>query len=196
MREKILDTASKMYAEHGYTAVSMRDVASAVGVTPANLYHHFKDKEHLVREALTHVFAEKTGPIEAIVNSGATPTAKLGAFVTWFVRATMDDKVFVRLLTRELLDADEERLAYLSESVLKQPFALLTDLVEQYGIREDRGLTAASVIALILGHVHLSAALPHLTPDSTGQADAEAVAHHVLALLQPALDHHSANGRL
>jgi len=191
MREKILQTASQLYSQDGYAGVSMRDVAAAVGVTPANLYHHFKDKEHLFRESLAYVFAAKTLPVEAIVSSGATPAHKFTAFVEWFVRATMEDRVYVRLLTRELLDADEERLAYLSDTVLKRPFDLLTDLIVQYGVQQDRALTAASVIALILGHIQLSALLPHLAGMDSGQVDAETLARHILAQLQPALDQHA-----
>jgi len=36
-QENILKTASALFAARGYSAVSMRDVASAVGVTVANL---------------------------------------------------------------------------------------------------------------------------------------------------------------
>jgi AcrR family transcriptional regulator len=41
-RTAILDVSARLYADLGYSAVSMRDVAGVVGVTSANLYHHFK----------------------------------------------------------------------------------------------------------------------------------------------------------
>ncbi|NKB84848.1 helix-turn-helix transcriptional regulator [Ochrobactrum grignonense] len=58
-RTVIIETAAGLFADLGYSAVSMRDVASKVGVTPANLYHHFKGKDELIREALAHVRARQ-----------------------------------------------------------------------------------------------------------------------------------------
>lgn len=46
-RTVILETSAELYADLGYSAVSMRDVATKVGVTPANLYHHFRGKDGL-----------------------------------------------------------------------------------------------------------------------------------------------------
>ena len=45
--QSILDTGTALFAEKGYDATSMRDIASAAGVSKALLYHHFTSKEDI-----------------------------------------------------------------------------------------------------------------------------------------------------
>jgi AcrR family transcriptional regulator len=50
VREKILDAARELFAEHGYEAVTMRRIADRIEYSPTAIYFHFKDKEALLRE--------------------------------------------------------------------------------------------------------------------------------------------------
>jgi len=43
-KESILKAAAILFAERGFAAVSMRDLAQEIHTTPAALYHHFQDK--------------------------------------------------------------------------------------------------------------------------------------------------------
>lgn len=44
---EILSHAAKLFADGGFAGASMQDLASAVGITKASLYHFFKDKEEI-----------------------------------------------------------------------------------------------------------------------------------------------------
>lgn len=46
-REHILDTARKLFAEHGFEGTSLRQVARAAGVDPGMVHHFFKGKDEL-----------------------------------------------------------------------------------------------------------------------------------------------------
>jgi len=46
-REVILETSARLFGQHGYKEVSIRDIAQACGMTNAALYYHFKNKEDL-----------------------------------------------------------------------------------------------------------------------------------------------------
>jgi AcrR family transcriptional regulator len=48
-RERITDAALRLFSERGTTAVSMREVADAAGVTVPGLYYHFASKADLIR---------------------------------------------------------------------------------------------------------------------------------------------------
>ena len=52
-REKILKTAALCFAEKGYTACSMREIADCSGLSKGAIYGHFKSKEELFREMIT-----------------------------------------------------------------------------------------------------------------------------------------------
>jgi AcrR family transcriptional regulator len=47
-RDRIVDTALRLFSERGTSAVSMRDLADASGVTVQGLYYHFASKAELI----------------------------------------------------------------------------------------------------------------------------------------------------
>jgi AcrR family transcriptional regulator len=51
-RDRILDTAKALFAERGLAATPVRDIAAAVGLTPASLYNHVSGKEALYAAVL------------------------------------------------------------------------------------------------------------------------------------------------
>jgi AcrR family transcriptional regulator len=54
-RQAIVDAAFQLFSRHGFSRTSVRDIAAAVGVSDAALYHHFDSKKDL----LDAVFAER-----------------------------------------------------------------------------------------------------------------------------------------
>lgn len=46
-RERILEEARQLFAEHGYRALTMRSIAKAMGYSHGALYYHFKEKAEL-----------------------------------------------------------------------------------------------------------------------------------------------------
>ena len=51
-RDRILAEAERLFAHRGYAGTSLRQVADAVGVTPPNLYNHFRSKRALYEAVL------------------------------------------------------------------------------------------------------------------------------------------------
>src|SRR3712207_8422209 len=73
-REQILHAADDLFGRRGYAAVSVGDVAAAVGVTKAAIYHHFPSKADLYAAVLCRVL----GMIAAAIRQPAgarVPTA-------------------------------------------------------------------------------------------------------------------------
>lgn len=56
-RQEILDRSLELFATHGFTGSSMRDIARAVGVRESALYHHFPNKNAILTTVL-----ESSGP--------------------------------------------------------------------------------------------------------------------------------------
>ena len=56
-RRAVLDAALKLFADHGYRATTMREIAEEAGVSTGNVYHHFPDKETIFRELIDEYFA-------------------------------------------------------------------------------------------------------------------------------------------
>jgi len=49
-RQRILDAALQLFAEHGSEGTSLQQVADRVGLHKSTLFHHFKSKEELAQE--------------------------------------------------------------------------------------------------------------------------------------------------
>ncbi|MXO66824.1 TetR/AcrR family transcriptional regulator [Altericroceibacterium endophyticum] len=48
-----LDAATRLFAEHGYDGMTIRDVAKAAGTTLGTLHYHWGNKDGLIREICT-----------------------------------------------------------------------------------------------------------------------------------------------
>lgn len=49
-RGTILNAARELFSEHGYTAVTIRDIATAAGVSPSLVMKHYRSKAELFNE--------------------------------------------------------------------------------------------------------------------------------------------------
>lgn len=54
-RDRILDAALSLFAEKGYEATSMREIAEQLGITKAALYYHFDGKDAIVLALLADI---------------------------------------------------------------------------------------------------------------------------------------------
>jgi AcrR family transcriptional regulator len=81
-RDDLLELAAKLFAERGFRATTVRDIADAAGILSGSLYHHFDSKESMVDELLTRFQEELFGRYEEIVAEGKGPRETLEAIVT------------------------------------------------------------------------------------------------------------------
>src|SRR2546423_14729896 len=86
-REELLALAARLFAERGFRATTVRDIADAAGILSGSLYHHFDSKESMVDEILTGFQEELFGRYEEIVARGMGPRETLEAVVVASVEA-------------------------------------------------------------------------------------------------------------
>jgi TetR/AcrR family transcriptional regulator len=55
-RERVLEVALELFAEHGYRGTSLRDIARRIGIKAPSLLHHFPSKEQLYVAVLDRIF--------------------------------------------------------------------------------------------------------------------------------------------
>jgi AcrR family transcriptional regulator len=72
-REQLIETARALFEQHGYEAVSMAQVAGALGIKASSLYKHVSDKTALLREVNTLTLHELSEHLNAAVQSAETP---------------------------------------------------------------------------------------------------------------------------
>ena len=61
-RERILEESSKLFAEKGYSATGIDEIARNVGITKSVIYYHFKNKEDILQTLIDEAFAQIQNP--------------------------------------------------------------------------------------------------------------------------------------
>ncbi len=89
-RRAILNRSAELFSEHGYDRASMNKIAQACGVSKANLYHYYKDKEELLFDVIRFHLEELLEVVEAADQPGLTPTDRLRALVGALLEAYRD----------------------------------------------------------------------------------------------------------
>ncbi len=56
-RQRIIDAALMLFNDQGTGAVSTNHIADAAGISPGNLYYHFRNKEEIIRVLFERLFA-------------------------------------------------------------------------------------------------------------------------------------------
>jgi AcrR family transcriptional regulator len=114
-REQILARAAELFAQHGYTATTMNQVAAACGVSKPTLYHYFTDKQSL----LLHIAAGHVERLEQLAREvqaqALEPQARLRTLIERFMLAYASSQHEHRVLTEDVrFLPDAERLQVVS----------------------------------------------------------------------------------
>ncbi len=107
-KAKIRKAALRLFAERGYNAVSMRDLADAVGMRQGGLYNHFEGKQVLLSDLMeTHMVGLLEALDTAMVGIYGTRD-RLEAFVRHHVSHHLNypDDVFLAYMEVRSLDSD------------------------------------------------------------------------------------------
>jgi len=170
-REEILDLAIPLFAQSGYTGVSMRDIASAVGIKAASLYHHFPDKQTLYLQAMARAFEDKAQGFSRALTVTGTPEKRLAGFVQMFTTLMSKDPEFRALLQRELLE------------VFREPFVAMEALADELAPGCDAHMVAISIASLILYHLETAPIRRYLPGGKARHNKPDVISQHVTSLL-------------
>ncbi|RLQ88403.1 TetR/AcrR family transcriptional regulator [Notoacmeibacter ruber] len=109
-RAAILQTAASIFAENGYDAASMRDLASACGVSKALIYHYYPSKEMLLSDVIGAHLEALLSAIETVPADG-DPERRLrmatSAILDNYDEADAEHKLQLNALSR--LPEDEQK---------------------------------------------------------------------------------------
>lgn len=83
----ILAAALDAFRERGFHGATMRQIAGAAGVTPANVYNYFAAKDDLLEEILRRASADQLAAVEAAVEkAGPAVRDRFAGAVSAYVR--------------------------------------------------------------------------------------------------------------
>ncbi len=186
-KEKILMASKTLFAEKGFSAISMRSLAKAVNMSVAAIYHYFPNKNTLYLETVQFAFADKAMLFSEVWEQNISADKKLELFVHYLIQALSSDPAFHRLIQREILDANPERMKILANDVFKEQFTFLQDLMKQIAPEEDAHLCAISVLSLCKHHFEMQPLRCFLSGWKKQHEHPQEIVRHVTRLLMTGL---------
>jgi TetR/AcrR family transcriptional regulator len=184
MRDRILAVAIRLFARHGFDGVSVRDVASAAGVTMPTLYHHFGDKRSLYLESCLSLFERWGLRLSHLLQQTGTPQQRLFDYFSALGASLISDRQLSALLQRELLERDATGIRKLTRSTFSVHFREVTELCRLLQGHTGMELTAHTLFALAFGLAQLRPIGRELGVISR-IASAEQLARHLLGVALP-----------
>jgi AcrR family transcriptional regulator len=124
---QIIAEACRLFARRGFNGTSIRDIANAVGITNAGLYHYFADKNALFAQIVIYVLEKQCSFTEERIGAGGSAAEKLRAFMTAYGE-------FFELYTSECI-ASSRSFRILEDSPQRDKALYLRDRYE--GILRD-----------------------------------------------------------
>lgn len=90
--EAIVAAASRLLGEKGFEAMTVDDVAAAVGIAKASLYKHFAGKDDLCAAAMVHV-VERVQRFLAAQPPGLDAMDRVRALLRWSLQLQLTDEM-------------------------------------------------------------------------------------------------------
>ncbi len=151
---RVREAARALFARHGYAAVSMRQIAAAVGVQAGALYLYTPDKQTLLFDLMKGHMDDLLAAWEEMPRRAAPPD-RLEDFVRFHIRFHLDRPEEVFLAYMELRNLEPANFAVIEslrrayETVLE---AILRDGVASGDFRvADTRLATRALIAMLTG---------------------------------------------
>lgn len=88
----ILQTTCRLLGEKAFDAMTMDDVANAVGIAKASLYKHFASKEELCCTAMVQILERVQAYLHSLPDT-MEPVDKLRALVRWSLERLISDEM-------------------------------------------------------------------------------------------------------
>lgn len=112
-RDRIIEGATTLFAEHGYHGTGIADIADKVGLRGGALYYHIGSKQELLWEILGTYTAAVLKEAEAVAASEQSPTEKLHDLIVRQLRLIVRSTRQMQIELRDRASLSDERLAEL-----------------------------------------------------------------------------------
>jgi TetR/AcrR family transcriptional regulator len=131
-RERLVDAALLVFADHGFAGASTREIARRAGVALAALPYHFTTKEALWKAAADRIFARLSDAFlrRAEGLEGVDPRTRLRLLLRDFVRFQAAHPELHRFMTQEGI-GKSPRLAWLVEKHIRPIYESVRALTEE-----------------------------------------------------------------
>lgn len=153
--EEVFRTAAQLMVEKGYGATSINDIAQAVGMTKAGLYHHIRSKQDLLFQILQHAMDGLDRVVIKPAKRLSDPEVRLRETIRLHVRGLFEHGLEFALLfpeRRHLEPAQQKVVLRRIENYLKLLRGAMKELDAEGKLRDlDINIVSRHILQTIAG---------------------------------------------
>ena len=196
-RQRILEAAGEVFAEHGFRAVTVREICKLAEANLSAVNYYFGDKEHLYLAVLKYSFnaAIKKYPPDLGLEPGASAEQQLQAFILSLLLRILDEgrpAWHGKLMAREMIEPTPTLDVMIEEAfrpLFKQLTSIVKDILSDNISLEELKLCQASIIGQCLFYYHARPVISRMIPEQKyGREDIEKLAEHITRFSLAALE--------
>jgi TetR/AcrR family transcriptional regulator, cholesterol catabolism regulator len=117
-RADLVRLAGELFAEKGFRATTVREIADAAGILSGSLYHHFDSKESIGDEILSGFLNDVLGGYREAVAAGGNPRATIERIVRSSAVALTEHRAALTMLQNDWNHfSAQPRFAYLRSAM-------------------------------------------------------------------------------
>jgi AcrR family transcriptional regulator len=109
-RNEILEAAAQIFSQKGYHASSMNEIASAVNLQKASLYHHVRSKQEILLSLLNEALDILFDQIHSVIEQQIPIEEKLRLAIQTYLKTLTDQLDLAAVLLLEYRSLDKELL--------------------------------------------------------------------------------------
>ena len=153
--EAIMTAGLDLIYEHGYEAVSLRQLAKAVGIQSGSLYNHIRSKQELLVTLVVRHLGHLLESADEALSGTSDPGDALRAFIAFHMSYHMSRKREIYIANSELRSLEPEnrkRVVELRRAYEGKLIGILDQLVAREGLAiRDTRVTAYAILAMLTG---------------------------------------------
>ncbi|MEZ5925874.1 MAG: TetR/AcrR family transcriptional regulator [Hyphomicrobiaceae bacterium] len=179
VREEILTSATHLFAERGYRAVTIDDIASNLGYTKSVVYYYFKSKNEILWQIVSRIFEGYLQKIVALRDDQLAPDQLLAAMVRQHALNVMEYPEWTSIFNREETELEPNQRRQVRK--MKRDYDALFEQVYEAGV-------AKGLFRKIPPHVAIGGAMGmcnwlYVWYNPKGPLSAEEIADHYAGIL-------------
>lgn len=187
---RVLDAAERQFSSRGFDSVTLRDIASSIGLTHAALYYHFPGgKEALFVEVMErNIRRHGEGLVAAIGSGGPNLRGKLLGAAAWLLSQTPLD--LIRMTQTDLKALKPESARRIMDLVYELILKRLQGVIEA---SRDSGEVGVCDPGLLAGGLLGMVESLHAVPVAIVGRDLYAMACELIDVLLKGIDYRGGN---
>ena len=186
-RDKILNAAGEVFAEHGFEGATIRMITEQAAVNLAAVNYHFRDKAELYNRLVVDACSARAAWHDVMAEATHSPEERLRSLIAHFLEYMLDPnrpEWKRRLMAREMANPTTavDELVEKNIRPFRDEFLMptLRELTAGRFSRRQLSLLGASVMGQCLYFHQSRPIIERLNPDfKIGQAEIEEITDHI-----------------